>query len=71
LSSTKLNATGLRWVGELADFNFTIKYRPGKVNTDADALSRLLPNVDSYMEMCTEEIAIIDTLQAVESSILE
>ena len=47
LSSAKLNATGLRWVGELADFNFTIKYRPGKVNTDADALSRLLPNVDS------------------------
>ncbi|CAB3993509.1 Hypothetical predicted protein [Paramuricea clavata] len=70
LSSAKLNATGLRWVGELADFNFTIKYRPGKVNTDADALSRLLPNVDSYMEMCTEEIAM-DTLQAVESSILE
>jgi hypothetical protein len=54
LSSAKLNAIGLRWVGELADFNFTIKYRPGKVNTDADALSRLLPNVDSYMEMCTE-----------------
>ena len=43
---------------------------PSKVNTDADALSRLLPNVDSYMEMCTEEIAM-DTLQAVESSILE
>jgi hypothetical protein len=70
LSSAKLNATGLRWVGELEDFNFTIKCRPSKVNTDADALSRLLPNVDSYMEMCTEEIAM-DTLQAVESSILE
>ena len=39
LSSAKLNATGLRWVNELADFNFTIKYRPGKVNTDADTLS--------------------------------
>jgi hypothetical protein len=39
LSSAKLNATDLRWVGELADLNFTIKYRPGKVNTDADALS--------------------------------
>ena len=34
LSSAKL-ATGLRWVGELADFNFTFKYHPGKVNTDA------------------------------------
>ena len=26
LSNTKLNATGLRWVGELADFNFEIRY---------------------------------------------
>uniref|UniRef100_A0AAV2JYX0 Uncharacterized protein n=1 Tax=Knipowitschia caucasica TaxID=637954 RepID=A0AAV2JYX0_KNICA len=26
----KLNATGYRWVGELADFNFTIRYRPEK-----------------------------------------
>ena len=32
LSSAKLNATGLRWVGELADFNFTIEYRPAKVD---------------------------------------
>ena len=37
LSSAKLNATGLRWVYELADFTFTIKYRPGRVNTDADS----------------------------------
>ena len=36
LSSAKLNATGLRWIGELADFNFTIRYRPGKTNVDAD-----------------------------------
>ena len=41
LMSGKLNATGLRWVGELADFNFEIRYRPGKSNTDADSLSRI------------------------------
>ena len=52
LSSAKLNATGLRWVNELADFNFTIKYRPGKVNTDADTLSRI-PDFESYMGTCT------------------
>jgi hypothetical protein len=39
LSTAKLNATGLRWVGALADFNFTIRYRPGKANADADTLS--------------------------------
>ena len=31
LTSVKLNATGHRWVAELSDFNFTIKYRPGKL----------------------------------------
>ncbi|CAB3993128.1 Retrovirus-related Pol poly from transposon [Paramuricea clavata] len=36
LMTAKLNATGLRWVGELSDFNFDIKYRPGRSNTDAD-----------------------------------
>ena len=37
----KLNATLLRWVAELADFRFTIKYRPGKYNSGADGLSRM------------------------------
>lgn len=39
-STARLNAVGHRWVGELADFTFDIKYRPGKVNIDADTLSR-------------------------------
>lgn len=38
LTTAKLNATGHRWVAELADFNFTIRYPPGKRNTDADVL---------------------------------
>uniref|UniRef100_H3AWX4 Reverse transcriptase RNase H-like domain-containing protein n=1 Tax=Latimeria chalumnae TaxID=7897 RepID=H3AWX4_LATCH len=40
MTSAKLNATGHQWVSELSDFNFTIKYHPGKVNIDADFLSR-------------------------------
>lgn len=40
LSTARLNAVGHRWVGELADFHFDIKYRPGKMNADADTLSR-------------------------------
>lgn len=39
LTTAKLNAVGHRWVGELADFHFTIRYRPGKSNADADTLS--------------------------------
>ena len=40
LSSAKLNATGLRWVSQLANYKFEIKYRPGKKHIDADFLSR-------------------------------
>lgn len=56
LTTAKLNATGLRWVGELADYNFNIKYRPGKMNIDADSLSRLPENFHQYMESCTATI---------------
>lgn len=56
LTTAKLNATGHRWVAELADFNFTIKYRPGRCNADADGLSRMPPNIDQYIKLCTEEI---------------
>jgi hypothetical protein len=41
LSSACLDATGQRWVAALASFNFNIKYRSGRENTDADILSRL------------------------------
>ncbi len=69
LSSAKLNATGLRWVGDLADFNFTIKYRPGRVNQDADTLSRLpVDDFESYMQTCTEEI-LPDTRKAITSAV--
>ena len=54
LSSAKLNATSLRWVGELADFNFTIHYRPGKANIDADTLSRMPLDGTAHMETYTE-----------------
>ena len=36
LLSANLNASGLRWISELADFNFKSKYRPEKSNRDAD-----------------------------------
>jgi len=47
MQSAKLDATGHRWVAQLADYNFDIKYRPGKVNVDADVLSRLKVDKES------------------------
>ena len=40
LDTAKLGMVEKRWALQLASFNFTIKYRSGKSNTNADALSR-------------------------------
>lgn len=57
LSTAKLNAVGHRWVGQLADFHFDIKYRPGKVNIDADVLSRCPLDIEALMKECSEELS--------------
>ena len=54
LTTAKLNAVGLRWVAELADYDFVFKYRPGKVNTNADFLSQNSMGINEYIGKCTE-----------------
>ncbi|KAK3521113.1 hypothetical protein QTP86_021764, partial [Hemibagrus guttatus] len=69
LTSAKLNATGCRWVSELADFHFTIRYRPGKENIDADSLSRMPADLETTMRECTEQFSpdcVGAVIQAVE-----
>ena len=41
LTSAQLDATGHRWVAALSAYSFELKYRPGRSNADADAMSRL------------------------------
>ena len=55
LSSAKLNATGKRWVNELADFTINIQHKPGRNNTDRDALSRFPEDIKEYKDLqeCT------------------
>eukprot|EP00795_Rhopilema_esculentum_P016099 gene16099-7454_t len=68
MSTAKLNSTGYRWIASLADFEFTIKYRPGKANVDADFFSRMPTNIEKFMEECTQETSQMDfaaTLSAV------
>ena len=41
LTTAKLDATGHRGVSVLSNYTFSISYKPGRNNTDADALSRI------------------------------
>ena len=39
MKTAKLVATRLRWLSELVEFKFKIRYKPGKNHQDADGLS--------------------------------
>ena len=64
LSTAKLDATGHRWVAALANYNFAITYRSGKLNKDADGLSRQFEGNEP------ERIIYPDVLKAVISTCL-
>ena len=74
LSSAKHNATMHRWVAELADFEFAIKYRPGRARGDADGLSQMPLEMEQYMQACSKGVEpdILATLtQAIHSRVSE
>ena len=56
LTTAKLNAVGMRWVTELGEYQFTIHYKRGKENLDADYLSRRSLPVEELKKSCTETI---------------
>lgn len=40
LTTARLDATSYRWLAALSTFSFKLQYRAGKLNADADGLSR-------------------------------
>ena len=56
MTTGKLNAVGQRWVNNLANYKFQIKYRPGVVHKDADCLSRFPLDIEQYRPLCTETV---------------
>lgn len=44
-------------MAQLADFNFSIKYHPGKSNADADGLSRMPVDINQFKEHCTRGVS--------------
>lgn len=65
LAKAKLDATGHRWLSALSAYNFNIVYRPGKSNTDADVMSRLLgcgsedPGCDKDLQIFAESVQAV------------
>lgn len=57
MSTSKLYVVGHRLVGELSEFRFNIKYRPGKNNINADTLSCIPLDIDNYVITCTDELS--------------
>lgn len=56
LTSAKLDATGQRWIAELASYDFDIRYRSGRKNTDADTLSRLPRKIENDSTSLSSEV---------------
>ena len=59
LSSAKLDATGQRWISSLAEFSFSIHYKPGIRNQDADSLSRLPGILEHHDSISSDSIKAI------------
>ena len=55
-TSARLGETEMRWAAVLAQFQLNIKYRPGKANSNADALSRKLHHEQEPHSASFEEI---------------
>ncbi len=55
MKTAKLNAAGQRSVSELADYHFTLKYRLGMENRDADFLSWRPVPIEVTVKECTQE----------------
>ncbi|XP_040197588.1 uncharacterized protein LOC120930474 [Rana temporaria] len=56
LNTAKLGALEQRWASRLANYDFSIKYRSGKSNINADVLSRMAPGEDPPVEDKWEDV---------------
>jgi len=73
LTTAKLDATGHRWLAALSAYNFTLKYKPGAKNIDADTLSRLVhnPKLTSEQEREIEAEAVHTICSSLQCPIVE
>ena len=63
LTSAKLDATGQRWIASLSNYNFSLTYRSGTQNADADGLSRVINPTEC------ENVSFPEVLKAIVNSV--
>ena len=62
LTTAKLDATGQRWIANLANYNFKIYYHSEKLNVDADSLSRIPWEMESVRETPLDPVLLRSTI---------
>ena len=65
LTTAKLDAMGHRWVASLGPYNFNLHYKPGKLNSDVDALSRI-----DWKSVMVEEVEATMDLAQVDRTVI-
>jgi hypothetical protein len=60
LKTAKLGAVEMRWAAQLAQFDFDVKYRSGKSNKAADALSRQTREVEGTLQHVTCSTSLVN-----------
>ena len=72
LTTAKQDAMWHRWVASLGPYHFNLHYKPGKLNSDADALSRIdWSSVMAEEVKATMVFAQVDRTVIVEPSVFE
>ena len=60
-----------RWLSQLEEFDFVVEHRPGRVNQNADALSRRHPGYDTCPSCKTVEIGAVKVVKIAEDLLQE
>ena len=71
-TTAKLDPMGHRWVASLGPYHFNLHYKPGKLNSNADTLSRIdWRSVMAEEVKATMDLAQVDRTVIVEPSVFE
>lgn len=62
-TTAKLDAAGQRWVAALANYNFSLKYRAGSQNSDADGMSRIPRQTEESVQPLLKSIVLVSSTE--------